>query len=214
MDDLLRRLDPPDEEDEAYPRIVRSYSSVEGPNDAERLRLELELVFPYRDSSEVWSITCEGPRRWLLGSEDFEPVALEREHPLLWEHTKDTCQLFFKGRPTHELPLVGALYQRHHDIAGDWIPFPRCFNASGIKLPALLAGGHGLLAEGPTPLMEAYAAVLSEHEVRAKMLDPRPPQRLEVRGDAHTWVKEDRDLIVLTLGDSFVVAKSFAATRP
>lgn len=147
MDDLLRRLDPPNEEDEAYPRIVRS--SVEGPNDAERLRLELELVFPSRDSSEVWSITCEGPRRWLLGSEGFEPVALEREHPLLWEHTKDTCQLFFKGRPTHELPLVGALYQRHHDIAGDWIPSRAALTPAASSCPRYSAAATASSRRGP-----------------------------------------------------------------
>lgn len=200
-----------------HPRLLRSF--VERPTDAERLRLDLELVFPYQDSTELWSITCAGPRRWLLGSEDFEPVALAGEHPLLWEHTKDTCHLFFKGRSTDALALVGALYERHHESSDGRIPFPRFLNASHLKLPVLLAGGHGLLADGPIPLMEAYAAVLSEHGVRSSMLEPRPPRRLEIRGgpdpdsETHTWLEEDRDLAVLTLGDSFVVAKSFAAAR-
>ncbi len=117
------------------------------------------------------------------------------------------------------MALVGALYERHQDSAEGWIPFPRFLNASHPKLPTLLAGGHGLLADGPIPLMEAYAAVLLEHGVRASMLEPRPPQRLEVRGgpdpcyETHTLLEEDRDLAVLTLGESFVVAKSFAAMR-
>jgi len=81
MDELLRRLDPAGEEDEAYPRLLRSF--VEGPPDGERLRLDLELVFGYQDLTEVWSVTCAAPRRWQLGREDFEPVALAGEHPLL-----------------------------------------------------------------------------------------------------------------------------------
>lgn len=69
------------------------------------------------------------------------------------------------------LAVVDALYQRHLALVGDWIPFGRFMNGNSLEM---IRGRYGMLADGPTPLVDAYAQVLDSFKISNKVTEPRP----------------------------------------
>lgn len=83
------------------------------------------------------------------------------------------------------------------DLASKWIPFDCYFNMPE-KLDELIAGRHGLLAEGPDILMQAYERILAENGFQTTNRTILP--------DGHEGIS------VLIFGDSYIVASEFEAT--
>ena len=77
------------------------------------------------------------------------------------------------------------------------------------SLPELLNGGYGQLANGPLPLIEKYARVLTSHEVACLVSEPRAPLRLL----NDKWIPESGSTKLLKIGDGYVFAESFQAIR-
>lgn len=177
------------------------------------LILRLNLLSESRGAvlDEIWEITCLRPRKCVLSLEIAYDLILTSDHVLLWEYIAPTTELYFRGKPVDSLAVIGALYERHRATAGTWISFDRFLNYIGDwrNLSQLIGGGYGLLAKGPHQLLSEYAAVIQMHGLHPNLLPPRPP----VRWDGQRWIPEDRDLLVLVIGDSFVVAAGFEAQR-
>lgn len=126
---------------------------------------------------------------------------------MLWQYLKRQTSVSFYGSAQDSLAVVGTLYERHQEIAGDWIPLHRYMNA-GLGLKNLIAGGFGRLAEGPEPLVLAYEEVLRECEFSTSHIEPKLP----VYWDGRKWAEEDAKLSVLMLDTSFVIAADFEAS--
>jgi hypothetical protein len=86
------------------------------------------------------------------------------DHPAIDQYTDAHEHLHFAMAPISVDGVIGQVWQAHVDaVDGDWIPFERYLNAT-IGLAALLRSGSGLLATGPTFLINAYASVLQEQD--------------------------------------------------
>ena len=157
-----------------------------------------------------WRVTARRVRAGrLLHARWVERLSLTGDHPLLLPHVAAVGELYFVGRPVDVDATVGRLYAAHRRVAGDWFGPTAFLNATAQRpAAALLAGGHGLLAKGPTPLVEAYAAVLRAEGIRVTTPPARPPV---VWLDDGGWVRETGDLAVLLLDESYLVAEAFEA---
>jgi hypothetical protein len=117
-----------------------------------------------------------------------------------------TSATSFYGKSANPSAVVGGLYERHWELAGKWIPFHRFLNP-GVRLTELIAGGFGMLAEGPEPLILAYEEVMQQHGFSTTHRDPRQP----VYWGGEGWLAEKAVLSALVLDESYVVAEHFAA---
>lgn len=62
----------------------------------------------------------------------------------------------FYGEAKDPFAVVGALYKRHLELAGSWIPFGRFMNWNTFEM---IRGRYGMLADGPMPLVEGKSGL-------------------------------------------------------
>lgn len=178
-------------------------------SDRDRLLLELFLVPGDGGDEQHWQIECSGVRDYFLRGEFSGELRVVSEHPVLLSFTEQVTDLHFYNASPNPMATVGALFERHREIVGSWIPFEHFLNVLPKKLSQLLEASSGQLASGPVSLMEAYSHVLGEHGVRSSMLPSRPPQFW----DGEKWVVSSIPLRVLILERSYVVAERFDAQK-
>jgi hypothetical protein len=176
--------------------------------DGDTLRLSLHITGDeYPNIHQTWQVLCSNVREDSLSLGDHHDFQLFDDHVLLWPHLSHRTSTSFYGKTENPLAVVGALYQRHEELVGEWLPFHQFLNPE-ISLPELISGGFGMLAEGPEPLILAYEDVMRSHGFTTSHLDPRKP----VYWGGNGWLDQKAPAFVLILDDSYVVAEQFAAS--
>ncbi len=153
-----------------------------------------------------WQVLCSGVREDCLSLGYSGDLQLSDDHVLLWPHAARTSAISFYGKAENPSAVAGALYERHWELVGKWIPFHRFLNP-GLPLTELISGGFGMLAEGPERLILAYEEVMQQHGFSTSHRDPTNP--VYWRGEA--WLEQKTALSVLILDESYVVAEEFIA---
>jgi hypothetical protein len=171
--------------------------------------VDLVLAVKTGDASveQVWQVHCTGVQQFHIQDRWVDTIDEATEHPLLWPFTDPLVTIYFRGPASTPLAIVGALYERHRELTGDWIPFHHYLNRYPGGLSALLQTSAGEFASGPAKIIDAYAEVLAQHGVRSSRLQ---------RGPAKIWNEQPSvappSLQVLLLNQSFVIAEDFSAT--
>ena len=159
--------------------LTRSYDFEEyGTLNLVGVRTEtnlLTLTFDFHIRADkyeyqAWEVDCVGllEHQMFLGECDY--FDLSHDHPLLWPYVYPNASVSFYGE-AESLTVLGALYQRHVELVSDWIPFGRFMNGNSLEI---IRGRYGMLAEGPMPLVEAYAQVLERFKISNKVTEPKP----------------------------------------
>jgi hypothetical protein len=142
----------------------------------------------------AWRVACLGVHEAKITALDGGGIALyPATHPAARGCVARLAEVRWSG-PSDHTALLGALYQAHTKLVGDWIPFEWYSTIQTIK-----AGNFCL--RGPDFLMRAYAKVL-------RSCGKQP--RLILRMKPHPKSVQPR---VLHFGDSYVVADTFTAER-
>ena len=106
--------------------------------------------------------------------------------------------------------MAAALYEHHKEATDDWLRFEDFMHASPYTpLGVRIAHGYGVLAEGPVPLLKAYAKVLKGHGATTNLFSVRPP----LRWDGVRWAEEPESPSACVLGESYIVACGFEVAR-
>ena len=172
------------------------------------LRLSLHLTAEeYPNTHQYWQIVCSGVREESLSFGYQSDLQFFDDHVLLWPHRQPHRSTSFYGKVDNPQAVIGALYQRHKELVGEWIPFHRFLN-SNMALPELIAGGFGMLADGPERLILAYEDVMQAYGFSTSHLDSRAP----VYWRGNEWVRQNAPVFVLILDQSYVVAEQFTAS--
>ena len=172
-----------------------------------RLDLFLELKDDYRPNLHPnWRVACLGVREERLSLGAHNDLDLAFDHILLWPHTAGRTRISFYGKSKDPSAVVGALYERHVSLVGGWIPFHRFLNGAPT-VTDLIAGGYGMLAEGPEPLLLAYKEVMQQYGISASHHEPEPP----AHWDGEKRADQKASLAALVIGESYVVAADFRA---
>ena len=93
------------------------------------------------------------------------------DHPLLWDHNEKHSSIYFSSSPDNPAEFLGLLYSAHQSLLSGWRPLGQYLHA-GLSL---LQKGDGLLAEGPTRVIEAYASV-ANGRVRYSIIHNHTPR--------------------------------------
>lgn len=168
---------------------------VESSSASENMiRLVVSLSTYGNEHVGRWEITAANPVASLIPvGEDPLLDYYDRDHPLLLPYVAERARISFTGRPAVPVrQVIGALYAAHAAIVGDYLPLGQYMNTGYGREPQvpfkeapagygtltdLLEGGYGTLADGPLPLIQAYAAVLLGHGLRVSVSEASPPAR-------------------------------------
>ena len=123
------------------------------------------------DAYQSWEVECVDFLEQELSLGQCEGFDLQFHHILLWSYIYPRASVSFYGETDDHLAVVGALYERHLELVGDWIPFGRFMNGNIIEM---IRGRYGMLADGPMPLVESYSQVLERFNMGAKIAEPKP----------------------------------------
>jgi hypothetical protein len=157
------------------------------------------------DDYQSWEVECVGFLEHELSLGQCEGFDLEYDHILLWNYIYPRVSVSFYGEADNSLAVVGALYKRHIELVGNWIPFDRFMNGNTVEM---IRGRYGMLANGPLPLVESYSQVLESFEISTQLTEPKPAY---FTNDEFSGLAELEVLILKT--GCFVVAPKFNARR-
>lgn len=129
------------------------------------------------------------------GSNEFQYYD---SHPLLLEYHEPEASLFFSSAPNNKELLVNDLYTIHHEVCKGLIPVEQFLNRDDLVTQC--NSKFGLFAEGPLSLIKKYKAVLDNHNIINNILEKDISNELD---------KEPPHYMLLTLGDSYFIAKDF-----
>jgi len=201
LDSLRKFIDTHEFEDDGSVTIEEAVFSQEN------LLIRIRLSLP-EGPVERRSILCRQPRsHCLIAAEYSDNLDLYDDHVLLWPHCQRHVALFFNGRANDHFSLLGSLVDVHYRTVGEWIPFTKYMNSALFSTWCSLLDSHsGLLAEGPTGLIDEYRAVLQTYGIR----DSSPPEREPSWWDGTRWQPGSEKLYALIVGSSYVVAPGFS----
>ena len=202
MDNLLKKISSVDFEDYGSLRLI----------DAKRKGGDLYLLLDVTADEEPdvprnVEITCRSPRESNLAPGHYNDFSISKDHVLLWHYAKPHTSTSFYGKTQDPLSVVGALYERHVELAGDWIPFQKYIN-SALRLSELIRGKFGMLADGPEPLVLSYEKIMQSFGFSTSHHESRRPNYW----NGEKWIEEKATLSVLILDQSYVIAEAFKAS--
>jgi hypothetical protein len=190
-DDLLKQLTCIDYEDYGTLQV----SSVES-KDRDLLILLDVIADEGPEIPKNIRLTCHSVRESNLAPGYYENLTIANDHVLLWHYTQPYALTSFYGSAADPLALVGALFERHVDLVGNWIPFQKYLN-SDLRLSELIGGSFGMLANGPEQLIFAYEEVMRAHGVSTSHHKSARPL--------------DASLSVIIFDESYVIAERLEA---
>ena len=201
LEDLLAIAHLMDQEEDG------SFYLTQAERSAEDIVLSLDITTNrYPDVHRHWQAICSGVREHSLSLGYAHQLQLTEDHVVLWGHTKRKLSIYFSGTCENPDAVIGTLYNRHWELTKGWIPFQRFLNPN-VALAKLIAGGSGMLADGPEPLILAYEGVLQKFGFSASHIDAGEP----AYWDGKTWLEEREKLSVLVMDRSYIVAEKFVA---
>ncbi|HYG74712.1 MAG TPA: hypothetical protein VEK08_06895 [Planctomycetota bacterium] len=171
------------------------------------LRID-QLTTDCDENQHTWELRCSNPLRYRFVDENFLPIYVRDNHPLIWAEIEPRQELYFHGRPENADAMIGALYQAHQQITQGWIPFNNYLNPC-MPLKKLLSGTCGLIADGPVRIIDVYEAAFKQHGVKTNRLKERPAKRW----NGNAWVPHSGSLRALLLGESYVLCEKINAER-
>lgn len=185
-------------------------TKVEDSNDVFTVDFEIKAIC-FDESGKLfqkWTIQVLGYVKSRISLDAASLIEIRDDHPLLWEFTDLQCQLYYVGECKDTPKLFYELYLQHKKIFGRH----QCFNISfGEEYNNFKAFQYssGLLTKGSKKLMEKYGECLMLNGLDYTIIGERAPMYWD--GEKH--VLEDRDIKVLLLGDSYIIAMGFSFLR-
>ncbi|HKR60209.1 MAG TPA: hypothetical protein VJS64_10790 [Pyrinomonadaceae bacterium] len=189
FDELLTRITSIDYEDYGSLQV----NAVEWRNGDVLLFLDV-IADDEPDIPKNVLITARSFRESNLAPGSYAHLDVSKDHVLLWHYIQPYFLTSFYGKSAERLAVVGALFERHVDLVGDWIPFRRYLN-SEVRLSELIGGSFGMLADGPEPLIAAYEEVMQCYGFSTSRHKSNRPR--------------DAMLSVMIFDESYVIAEDF-----
>lgn len=174
--------------------------------------LKLEFVINTGVSKELqlWEAQISGVRDELIKSDWVDELILTDEHPLLWQFNNIQTELYFSKPTQKPFELLNSIFEAHLTITKGWFDIRKFINGgSDLSLIGLCKSSNALFAKGPKRILEVYAQVLNEYEMKPNLFGDMAPKRWT--GDQ--WIEESEGLRILLIGKSYVIAEQFDFER-
>ena len=173
-------------------------------SEARWIGKDLALCFyvsPDGKTQEVWEVICKS----VVESQLTETTNCglnyweSEDHPVIAQYSEPHEDLYFSKPTENPSALLGILWKVHRKATDNWIPFDRYINRQ-VTPRELFESDMGMLASGPSYLIEAYASAIDNEGMK--------PRRLA--SEEGIYVPEAK---MIHFSESYVVAETFEASR-
>ena len=201
MKKLLETLAADFDDAEGWIRIV----DADWYSDDLRLSLSVKL---FDDSEpELWEIECENVVEEHLTSEGTELLNLIADSPFLKPYNEREVELMFSKSSLAPEFLLGVVCSCCVEIMGKPSYIQRFMNLRPT-VTGIASSGYGLLGRFPDSVAKRIVGALKGHPISINALPGREPKR---------WTGSEfvsyPTLMVLEIGESYVIAERFSASR-
>jgi hypothetical protein len=201
MEQLLDRLREKFDESEGWIRIV------DADWMADDLRVTLSILL-YEDAEiELWEVSCEGVVEESLSGEGVEILSISSESPLLMPFTEPEVDLAFSENACNPAFLLGIVFTCCMEVFGRAEYISRFLNQKAT-IKGIVNSSYGILGRFPKSVASRIVEALIGQPIRVNTLPERMPKRWN--GSEHISYPE---LVVLNIGNSYVIAEKFSAIR-
>lgn len=201
MKDLFNRLSAEFDEIDGWIRIVDAHWV------ADDLRLNVSIKFGDELEPELWEVECEGVVEERLSCDGAEALTLKPDSPLLMPYTEQEVDLIFSGNTLAPEFLLGAVVSCCVETIGKPEYIRRFLNLTPT-VHGIASSGYGLLGRFPASIAQAILSALETLPIKLKAL----PRGVPKRWAGTEFVSYPR-LSALEIGESYVIAESFSASR-
>ncbi|MGB5165345.1 MAG: hypothetical protein WBN61_08825, partial [Woeseiaceae bacterium] len=119
------------------------------------------------------------------------------DHPALSQYSEPFESLYFGAKAADPDAFLGRMWAVHRKATDDWIAFDKYINCLP-SIARLAKASSGLLADGPSFLVEQYANLLQEEGMNPKRL----------ASQSGTYAPNAK---MIHFGDCYVIADEFEA---
>lgn len=200
LDELLALTDTVAFEENGFLRVTAM--TMETPSRLTNL-CDVETGIEDEDLQH-WQLTCDDFRMIGTVRHPTGSLAIVEDHPLLRLYDEPKGSLYISGPAASVSGCIGALWERHHALFGDWVSLATFLNES-VSLRDLFGSSGGLLACGPVAVLRCYIDALQNRGLGFSLID-------EQRAGADRQTESPR-LRVALFDRWYVIARSFEADR-
>jgi len=190
---------------EDYSIIIIDIDNSE-PNPILNIQVSIDS---YNDESNIvssWKIKTKHYRQSRISLGFATSLAIEDDHPILWQFSDMQSEIYFKGGCSNPDKLFIDLYKIHSRLFNDLIPFKNSIrNVDDFSW--ILETSSGLLAKGPRKLMTEYSVLLNQFNLNHTVINDRIPTYWD--DDTEKNVNESGKAKVLFIDNSFIIADEF-----
>ncbi|OAJ92790.1 hypothetical protein [Vibrio bivalvicida] len=201
MKELLERIQTEFDEAEGNIRIV------DADWYADDLRISLSVLMHNEAAPELWEVQCIGVVEESICSVEEELLSISKNSPLLIPYQEVEIDLFFSGNSCSPESLLGVLFSACVEIMGKAEYLVRFLNQKPT-VNGIVKTKFGTLGRFPKSLADKITQELSALPINIKPIEVGPPKH---------WTGSEfisyQSLSVFELGNSYVIAESFAAVR-
>lgn len=200
MDKLLDYLRENFNEEDIWIRIVGADWVTDD------LTLKLVLQFDDRDP-ELWEVACAGVAKESLCARGASGLVLSASSPMLKPLMEPHVPIMFSENAMLPEALLGTVCASCLEVLGATASISDFMN-DGPGIDGLVRSKYGLLGRFPASLADRIIDALKGKSILVNALPGHLPGRWD--GARHI---EYRDLQVLQIGASYVIAQQFTAVR-
>jgi hypothetical protein len=141
------------------------------------------------DKQLMVSMKADKYRDFRFVEPESNQYSLLADHPLMWQYTDTTAELYFSS-PASDVEKVNfELFQLHHSLFGDYLPFE--------SVSQLLKTGYGLLLKGPKSFLNECSACLNRNGVKNSIVEYPLSEKKSI------------EPLIFLVGDNYFIADNF-----
>lgn len=201
MEQLLNKLSKEFDEVDGWIRIV------DADWIADDLRVTLSILLYENAEAELWEISCSGVVEEFLNSECVETLTVSSESPMLKPFTEPEVDLAFSENACDPSFLLGVVFTSCMEIFGRAEYISRFLNQKAT-IKGIVSSSYGILGRFPVSVASRIVDLLAGQPIRINILPEHMPKRWN--GSEHISYPK---LLVLNIGNSYVIAEQFSAIR-
>jgi hypothetical protein len=152
----------------------------------------------------TWTVSTKQYRQSRISFERASSVEIVQEHPILWQFSDRQSEIYFTGSCKNLNNLYFDLYNVHKTVFQNLLLFDESLN-NVLDFNRLMSSSTGLLAKGPQKLLNRYAEILEQYNLKHSIIGDRMPTYWD--GTEH--LNEVGNAKVLFVDNSYVIADSF-----
>jgi hypothetical protein len=148
---------------------------------------------------QIWEIRIQAIEKHQITISWAKEFLFYSDHLLLTEYHENYAELYFIGRTNQSDEISIEIYRSLIELGDKKAIAPYVYSPQSLNL--LCNQDHGLFARGPKNILEIYATILSNYNLKTSLIS-------EIEASS-----SNKELKLLIIGESYFVGRDFIFTK-